>query len=278
MGVGRSIMKPRSWFASLLVFVLSVALVIPPEVMAQAGPRAGQVSRIIPAVNIQRGTQRLGAQAQAPVFWEDVVNTQRNARARIALDDGSILNVGAESSLRVAKHDPAAQQTELDLAYGRMRSKAVRVARPDGKYEVRTPAGVAGVVGTDFFVLFINALMQVIVFEGIVRVCDLAGHCVEVGAGMTTTVRQSSPGTTPAPPLPPTKATPSQLTEATRSTEAGKPTEVAVHKPLNPWLVVGLVVLAAAPAIAVPLATRGKPPGPAPARPCNPQLTVKGCQ
>lgn len=270
-------MKPRSRFASLLVLVLSLALVIPPEVMAQAGQRAGQVSRIIPAVNIQRGTQRLGAQAQAPVLWEDVVNTQRNARARIALDDGSILNVGAESSLRVAKHDPAAQQTELDLAYGRMRSRAVRVARPDGKYEVRTPAGVAGVVGTDFYVLFLNALMQVIVFEGLVRVCDLVGHCVEVGAGMTTTVRQASPGTIPTPPLQPVKATPSQLTEATRSTEAGQPTDVAVHKPLNPWLVVGLVVLAAVPAIAVPLATRGKPPGPALARPCNPQIPTKGC-
>jgi len=30
----------------------------------------------------------------------DLVNTQVNARARIALDDGSVLNVGSESSMK----------------------------------------------------------------------------------------------------------------------------------------------------------------------------------
>jgi hypothetical protein len=269
-------MKATSWFAQLLAALLVAALVVPSEVssQSQAGQHAGEVARVIPAVSIQRGPQRMGAQASVPVLWEDVVNTQSNGRARVALDDGSVLNVGADSSLRIAKHDPAAQQTELDLSYGRMRSKAVRVARPDGKYEVRTPAGVAGVVGTDFYVLFANGLMQVIVFEGTVRVCDLAGNCVVVGAGMTTTVRQSAQGT---PPTPPTKATPSQLTEATKSTEVGPATDVAVHKPLNPWVVIGLVTLVAAPAIAVPLATRGKPAGAS--VPCNPNTNIvaKGC-
>jgi hypothetical protein len=268
-------MKSKSLCARFVVVLLSVVLAIPLEVSGQTGQRAGQVARVIPAVNIQRGTNRVGAQAAAPVLWEDVVNTQRNARARIALDDGSVLNVGADSSLRVAKHDPATQQTELDLSYGRMRSKAVRLARPDGKYEVRTPAGVAGVVGTDFFVMFANGLMQVIVFEGVVRVCDLAGHCVNVSAGMTTTVRQSAQGAALLPPLTPTKATPSQVTEATRSTEIREPADVAAHKPLNPWLVVGLVALVAAPAIAVPLATRGKPP--TAVQPCNPNIAGKGC-
>jgi len=79
------------------------------------------------------------------------VNTQVNARARIALDDGSVLNVGSESSMKVVKHDAGAQQTELELTYGKLRTQAQKIAKPDGKFEVRTPAGVAGVVGTDFF-------------------------------------------------------------------------------------------------------------------------------
>jgi hypothetical protein len=50
----------------------------------------------------------------------------------------------------VVKHDSGAQQTELELTYGKLRTQAQKIAKPDGKFEVRTPAGVAGVVGTDF--------------------------------------------------------------------------------------------------------------------------------
>ena len=132
------------------------------------------------------------------VDWQDLVNTQVNGRARIALDDGSVLNVGSESSMHVVKHDAGAQQTNLELSYGKLRSQAAKIAKPDGKFEVHTPAGVAGVVGTDFYVEFGNDTMNVIVFEGVVRVCNLAGVCVEVKAGQTSSVRKSdSSGSTP---------------------------------------------------------------------------------
>ncbi len=218
-------MKTRSPLALALVFLLCLVLVIPPDVAAQAGQRAGQVSRVVPTVNIQRGSQQIVAAAQTPVFWEDVVNTLRLARARVALDDGSVLNVGSESSLRIAKHDPSAQQTQLELTYGRMRSKTVRIARPGGNFEVRTPAGVAGVVGTDFFVLYLNAIMQLIVFDGKVRFCNLSGQCVEVLAGMISTIRGDQP------PDPPQQATPSELMEAAQSTDLREPSTEAPHTP-----------------------------------------------
>ena len=254
-------MKTRSPFACALALLLSVALAIPPDVSAQAGPRAGQVSRLIPTVNIQRATQQLAAAVQMPVLLEDVVNTQRLARARITLDDGSILNVGSESSLRIAKHEPSGQQTQLDLTYGRMRSKAVRVVRPGGSYEVRTPAGVAGVVGTDFYVLYLNAVMQLIVFEGVVRLCNLRGQCVDVGAGMTSTVRGDQQ------PDPPILATPLQLTEAAQSTDVDEPGKEEARSHLSPWLVFVLVALVAGPAVAIPLATRSPQSA---TRPCTP--------
>jgi hypothetical protein len=263
-------MKNRSPFVLSLAVLLSLALVIPPDIASQAGQRAGQVSRLIPAVSLQRGAQRLAAAEQTPVFWEDVVNTQRNARARIALDDGSLLNVGAESSLRVSKHDPGAQQTQLELTYGRVRSRAVRLARPDGKFEVRTPAGVAGVVGTDFYLAFLSGLLQLIVFEGIVRFCNLQGQCVEVGAGQTSTIRNSQ-----SPPDPPVLATALQLTEAARSTDIQEPTDAAPHH-LKAWQIIGLIILAAAPAVAVPLATRRQPAAPA-RKPCVPNPNTGLC-
>lgn len=68
---------------------------------------------MIPAVNLARGGKTIPAAAKTVVNWQDLVNTQMNARARIALDDGSVLNVGSDSSIQVSKHDAGAQQTEL---------------------------------------------------------------------------------------------------------------------------------------------------------------------
>lgn len=118
---------------------------------SQAPQPAGQVSQLIPAVDIDRGSQRLVAQAQAPVFWNDLVATQPMARARIALGDGSVLNVGSNSSLRVIQHDASAQQTHLELGFGRVRAKVLPLARPGSAFEIKTPVATAGVVGTDFF-------------------------------------------------------------------------------------------------------------------------------
>src|ERR1700757_1469621 len=176
-------MKKKSPYAFGLALLLSLFIAVPTDVIADpqaAGQRAGEVSRVIPAVNIARSGKTIPAAAKTAVNWQDLVNTLANARARIALDDGSVLNVGSDSSLKVIKHDAGAQQTELELTYGKLRTQAQKIAKPDGKYEVRTPAGVAGVVGTDFFVEYSNSTMNVIVFDGLVKVCNLAGVCVLV--------------------------------------------------------------------------------------------------
>jgi len=109
-------MKMKSPYAFGLVFLLSFLISVPADVWAApqaAGQRAGEVSRVIPAVNIARSGKTITASAKTAVDWQDLVNTQVNARARIALDDGSVLNVGSESSMKVVKHDAGAQQTDL---------------------------------------------------------------------------------------------------------------------------------------------------------------------
>lgn len=257
-------MRVRSFLGSALVLVLTAALVIPPEVPAQAGQRAGQVSRLIPAVNLQRGQQQVAAAAQAPVLWEDVVNTQRMGRARIALDDGSLLNVGSESSLRVTKHDAGAQQTQLELTYGRMRTKADRLARPGSKYEVRTPVGVAGVIGTDFYLALLNGLLVFVVFEGTVRLCNLNNECVNVDAGNTSTIRGAA-----ILPDSPQKATPAQLTEAAQSTEIEEPRGPGL-KPLKSWQTLILIGTVVGTAVGIAVATRGN----ATQKPCPPGQPV----
>jgi hypothetical protein len=245
-------MKNHSPVVSLLVVWLSLSLVIPPELAAQAAQHAGQVSRVIPAVNIQRGTTQLAAMPQADVFWEDVVRAERLARARVTLDDGSVVNVGSESSLRITRHDASTRQTQLDLTYGRMRAKVVRLVQPGSSFEVRTPVAVAGVVGTDFFLLFENDILVLIVFEGTVRLCNLASQCVDVKAGETSSVRAGQP------PDLPRVASPSEVAEAVQSTEVEEAAPVrpaAVARPkkrLRYALIAGVVV----PAILSPVIGR----------------------
>src|SRR5207249_10389404 len=223
---GESSMKMKSRFAFGLALLLSLLVAIPTEVAAgpqSAAQRAGEVSRVIPAVNIARSGKTITASAKTSVDWLDLVSTQVNARARIALDDGSVLSVGSESSMKVVKHDAAAQQTELELTYGKLRTQAQKIAKPDGKFEVRTPAGVAGVVGTDFFLEYANNSMNVIVFEGQVKVCNLAGACVLAKAGQMTSVRNGNNSE----PAPPQQATLDQLVTASNDTVSGVGSSVA---------------------------------------------------
>ena len=246
-------MKMRSPFLIALVVLVSMSIVIPPDITAQVAQRAGQVSRSIPDVAIARGAQQLPAPVKALVDWGDVVRTGDGGRARVALDDGSLLNVGSSSSLTVTQHNAAAQQTQIELTYGRMRSQVVKQSKPNSKFEIHTAVGVAGVVGTDFFLGYLNGLFQLIVFEGTVKFCNLDGVCVTVLAGQISTIRDGHQS-----PDQPTQATPSELTDAANATSVGVVAAGGepVHH-LSPWWIVGLTLLVAVPAIAIPVATRG---------------------
>lgn len=167
-------------------------LAIPPDITyaAAAGAQhAGSISLVLPKVELVRGAQTTPVQPPTPVYWGDVVHTGHMARARIKLDDGSVLNVGSDSSLTVVKHDASQQQTQIDVTFGEVRSKVVHLVKPGASFQVRTPTGVAGVVGTDFYMAYTNSITRVVVFEGTVKFCNLADQCVMVGAGMTSSIR-----------------------------------------------------------------------------------------
>src|SRR3989475_7836300 len=161
--------------------------------------------------------------------------------------------VGSDSSIKVVKHDAGAQQSELELTYGKLRTQAQKIAKPDGKFEVRTPAGVAGVVGTDFFVEYANNTMNVMAFEGLVKVCNLAGLCVLVKAGQMTSVRS---GDNSGPP-PPQQATLDLLVASSKDTDPGAPSGVpGVGPHLGIWGTIGIVTIAIGVGLGVGL-TRG---------------------
>ena len=252
--------------ASAMLFSWLMAMPSPGRGFPQAaGQRAGEVSRVIPAVSIARGGKTIPAAAKTVVDWQDLVNTKVNARARIALDDGSVLNVGSDASFQVLQHDAGAQQTELELTYGKLRTQAQKITKPDGKFAVRTPAGVAGVVGTDFFVEYSNNAMTVIVFEGLVKVCNLSGVCVLAKAGQMTSV----PSGDNAAPLPPGQATLDLLVGASNDTGSGESAGAtgAAGPHFGVWGTLGVVAGAVGAGLGVGL-TRGGGLKPPPANGC----------
>ena len=249
-------MKTRSPFLIALIVLASLSIIVPPDVPAQVAQKAGQISRAIPDVAIARGTQQLPAPVKALVDWGDVVKTGYGGRARVALDDGSVLNVGSSSTLTVTQHNAAAQQTQIELTYGRMRSQVVKQTKPNSKFEVHTAVGVAGVVGTDFFLGYMNGLFQIIVYEGHVKFCNLDGLCVDVLAGQIATIRNGHQS-----PEQPAQATPSELTDAANATSVGLTVGGGepVHH-LSTWWIVALTVAVAIPAIVVPVVEHGNHP------------------
>src|SRR5260370_8004192 len=84
-------------------------------------PVAGKITALIPTGSVLREKKSYEAKKDMGVFWQDTVKTERGGRARLRLEDGSILNVGSQASLIVTNHDPGTQQTDLILIYANVR-------------------------------------------------------------------------------------------------------------------------------------------------------------
>ena len=157
---------------SLLSILLSWLLAITPALADTAdSQRAGEVKALIPAAS--RNTQPV--KVKDGLEWNDLLKTDSQGRLRVGLTDGSILSLGSSSELKVVQHDAVSQQTSTELNYGKLRNQVVKITKPDGKYEVKTPNAVIGVVGTDFYVGYAGNQTTVICYVGKVAVTPTAG-------------------------------------------------------------------------------------------------------
>jgi len=174
---------------SLLSILLSLSLAAAPLLAAPNDDQvAGEVKALIPAAS--RNAQPV--KVKDGLQWNDLLKTDTQGRLRAGLTDGSILSVGSNSELKVVQHDAVSQQTSIEVNYGKLRNQVVKITKPNGKYEVRTPNAVIGVVGTDFLVSFLNGRTTVICYVGTVTVTPAGGAKViksdNASAGSTNTV------------------------------------------------------------------------------------------
>lgn len=61
------------------------------------------------------------------------------------------------------------------MDFGKIRSQVVKINKPGGKFEMKTPNAVIGVIGTDFYVGFENNATTVICYKGKVSVTPTNG-------------------------------------------------------------------------------------------------------
>lgn len=171
-------------FAILLCFLLSPVCSFCQNPGGGVPPRAGDISALDPAAT------RNGASAKAreDVFWNDTLQTNASGRMRVSLGDGSILSLGSNTQMKVVQHDAGAQQTSLEMLFGKLRNQVVKLTQPNSKYEVKTPTAVAGVIGTDFALIVTADKTTVIVFSGIVQVTPISG-AVTSATNSTQTIR-----------------------------------------------------------------------------------------
>src|ERR1700740_268091 len=215
-------MNARRHPLTAVIAILICLLLAVVGVSAQVSQSAGKITAVVPIVNVVRGARQVPASTSQQVFWGDGINTGHLARARVALDDGSVLSVGSDSNLTIAKHDTGEQQTDLDLAYGQVRAKAVKLVKPNARFQIRTPVGVAGVVGTEMVVMSDSSgNMNVVCMEGVCKVCDLAGVCVLLKGGETSGIHGNSSPSSPAPVSPATLTSAVSATNTTGAAGAG---------------------------------------------------------
>jgi antitoxin component of MazEF toxin-antitoxin module len=131
-----------------VLFALLTLVAVALPLAAQAPQSVGKVDRLIPAGFINRGASTNEAKKADPVEWNDILRTNDAGRMRVAMDDGSLLSIGAHSELRVIKHDPQSNQTVIEMLYGKARANVVPIKKQGGSFQVRTPTAVIGVLGT----------------------------------------------------------------------------------------------------------------------------------
>src|SRR5258706_9136292 len=123
-------------------------------VLVSAAGRAveiGRATRVIPRADITRGGFSGLLQENAGVAENDRIQTQDGGRARVVLNDGSILNIGSKSALTIKNETRSSRAGSLEIAYGMVRAEVVgRLAAR--RFEIRTFTAVGGVLGTTVFV------------------------------------------------------------------------------------------------------------------------------
>jgi hypothetical protein len=211
---------------------------------------AGTITALMPTDYIYRAGAKTLAAKDAPVNWLDEVESSGNGRARIVLEDGSILSVGSKSRLKIVQHDAQSQNTSLELLGGKVRAEVRKLSSPSGSFEIRTSTAVCGVLGTDFYLETDGKKTRLVVLEGRVSFRPIInGVIAAAAAGVTVVAGQMSSAAAGAVAAPVTSSLASTTVSASTSV-ASQGASVATTVATQTLSRVAIIAASAAPAAA----------------------------
>lgn len=184
----------RAWVAAIALLAATSA--------TAADAIVGSVLAVRGAVFTESAGSLQPLTANAPVREGDAI-VSRSGKARIALEDGSIVSVGENARVHVGRHErtPAQVNARLALVSGALRLFVAKVA-PGGAFEVETETAIAAVRGTDWLIEATPEQTSVALLSGRVAVSahdDPRASVMLALPGHGTDVRR---GAAPAPPIP----------------------------------------------------------------------------
>lgn len=186
----------------LVILVLALPL---EAVRAQAVRAVGEVSAVVGEATVVRfrDTNEEPVDVGTELFEGDRLHTASDAKLRIALHDGSILQLGADTQLTLewVLHAPDLDQQSvlLSMTTGILRS-IVEALLPVSMFRLETTTAVTSVRGTDWIVEAAPEASAIVALEGEVAVGNVAEDVpgeVTLGPGEGTSV---TPGEPPNPP------------------------------------------------------------------------------
>lgn len=175
-----------------LPLTLAAGLLAAPGWAADERPRVGGVAKLEreATATYEADTRQLAV--QDAVFFQDLLETAERARLAVTLEDGTMLTLGEQASLRVDEfvYEPEGRRGSLSLSVLEGAFLFVGGATEDSEesdVEINTSVGTLGVRGTIVWGGRIDDGYGVLVAEGGVTVRNAAGE-VDLGPGEGTMI------------------------------------------------------------------------------------------
>ena len=133
------------------LYLKNAGIVVTPDI-GLATAVEGKVFQSTDGEDLKRRTR-----LASPVFLKDKIDTLANSRVSFSFDDASSISIGENAKVKITKHifDPNKnlRQTVVEVSLGAVRFVVTKEKNKDSTFKVITPAGIAGVRGTEFVVI-----------------------------------------------------------------------------------------------------------------------------
>jgi hypothetical protein len=194
----------QCWLCFLIMLGL-LSLLPSAAAQAQDGKSIGHVTGVEGKVTVLRQGKFAPEllTLRRPVFREDIIETDRASKVRIALTDATVISLGEQSRLELNQFSQdARQQTRAGrfaMTMGVFRA-ILKEMMPPSTFEVTTPTAVAAIRGTDLMGEVSPNSTAIVVLDGTVGVFNIRPSLPDqaiLTPGMGTTVTSNQPPSAP---------------------------------------------------------------------------------